>query len=261
MPLPVRGLAVAGAWWPLRVLNRRAGGLQIIVASACVLVLEVDQIMQFDIRFDQVAIGAQRLHGELAVPAASAGLVMFADCAAGGPAAGINRQLAQVLHRHHLSTLRFDLLTEVESDDQRLLNDVPLLGGRVEQALEWTSRQPLVAGLRVGVFGACTGAAAALVAAAARPGLVAAVVSRSGRPDLAAYCLARVMAPTLLIVGARERRALRANREALPLLGGQRRLEVVPDADASFAEPGARGGMAELAADWFERHLARPTLQ
>jgi putative phosphoribosyl transferase len=257
-PLPVRGVAVAGASAPLRALNRGARDLEIMIAEACAGDLEVDQVMQFEIRFDRVAIGAQRLSGELAVPAASAGLVMFAEGGAGSYAAGLSRQLAQVLHRHHLSTLLFDLWTDQESDDRRLMSDVPLLSGRVEQALEWTLQQPLMAGLRIGVFGACAGAAAALVAAAARPGHVAAVVSRSGRPDFAAYCLARVTAPTLLIVGARDRRALQASREALPLLGGPRRLEVVPDAGPSFSEPGALDGMAELAADWFERHLARP---
>jgi pimeloyl-ACP methyl ester carboxylesterase len=165
-----------------------------------------------------------------------------------------------------LATLLIDLLTaEEEEADLRtaeLRFDVGLLGERVVAAIDWLALDasvgdlpPSVGRLPVGCFGASTGAAAALIAAARRPDRVAAVVSRGGRPDLAGEVLAHVTAPTLLIVGARDTEVLRLNRLAQQRLGGESRLEIVPDAGHLFEEPGALDRVAELARDWFVAHL------
>jgi putative phosphoribosyl transferase len=135
--------------------------------------------------------------------------------------------------------------------------DIELLGARVAQALDWVHQRPDLARLPTGLFGASTGAAAALVAAVARDANVAAVVSRGGRPDLAADCLDRVQAPTLLIVGGADAEVLELNRMALRALSCKKRLEVVPGATHLFEEPGALDCVAQLAAQWFESHLVR----
>jgi dienelactone hydrolase len=153
-----------------------------------------------------------------------------------------------------------DLLTpEEEAVDQRtrrLRFDIPVLGRRVVATIDWLADDPAARELPVGCFGASTGAAAALIAAAARPERVWAVVSRGGRPDLAGDALRRVTAPTLLIVGGNDPEVLRLNRQALTALTGEARLEVVPGATHLFEEPGALERVAALARDWFVRHLA-----
>jgi dienelactone hydrolase len=172
-----------------------------------------------------------------------------------------NRWVAEVLQQHELSTLLFDLLDDDEAADRRKVFDIQLLSERMQQALDWADGQAGLAGMSVGLFGASTGAAAALCAAAARPGRVAAVVSRGGRPDLAAACLPLVHAPTLLIVGGADPEVLALNRLALRELRCNKRLEVVPGATHLFEEPGALRSVAQLAAAWFETHLGRrPTL-
>jgi dienelactone hydrolase len=152
-----------------------------------------------------------------------------------------------------------DLLTEqeerVDARTAHLRFDIGLLAGRVIAAIDWLAASPTTAELAVGCFGASTGAAGALVAAAARPDRVAAVVSRGGRPDLAGATLRRVLAPTLLIVGASDPEVLRLNRQAMAELAGEAKLEVVPGATHLFAEPGALERVAQLARDWFLRHL------
>ena len=186
------------------------------------------------------------------------GLVVFAHGSGSSRHSPRNRQVASVLQARGLDTLLLDLLTSREDlVDQRTREhrfDIPLLAGRVVGAIDWARSSgfgPL------GLFGASTGAAAALVAAAERPGDSAAVVSRGGRPDLAGEALARVLAPTLLIVGADDRVVLDLNRQAQAQMTAARSdLEVVPGASHLFEEPGALEAVADLAATWFLEHLA-----
>ena len=212
--------------------------------------------MTATVHSERVRVGALGLPGDLNTLADSAALVVFAHGSGSSRLSGRNRSVAVALQRHRLATLLFDLLTEPEAADPSNVFDIALLGDRLVQALDWVAQRPDLAGLRIGLFGASTGAAAALVAAAARPGRVGAVVSRGGRPDLAANALARVSAPTLLIVGSADPQVLDLNRQALRALSCNKRLEVVPGATHLFEEPGALGSVAELAAAWFETHLA-----
>jgi putative phosphoribosyl transferase len=204
--------------------------------------------------------GPVRLDGDLAVPADAGGVVLFAHGSGSGRHSPRNRQVAARLGRAGLATLLLDLLTpEEETADRRggrLRFDVELLAGRLLAAIGWLGGEQATAGLPVGLFGASTGAGAALLAAAERPEAVAAVVSRGGRPDLAGAALDRVRAPTLLIVGALDPQVLALNRAALDRLGGQASLEVIPGASHLFEEPGALDQVAELAAGWFARWLA-----
>ncbi len=210
---------------------------------------------------EQVSVGPLALPGDLELPHDAAALVLFAHGSGSSRQSARNRHVAEVLHRHRLGTLLFDLLSPDEAADRRNVFDIALLGARVGTALVWASNQSALSGLPLGLFGASTGAAAALVAAAARPGGVAAVVSRGGRPDLAADCLARVDAPTLLIVGGADQEVLALNRAALRLLTCTRRLEVVPGATHLFEEPGALDCVAVIAAAWFETHLSSRRFQ
>jgi putative phosphoribosyl transferase len=209
------------------------------------------------LRSRQVRIGPRALPGDLDVPARSRALVLFAHGSGSSRLSSRNRWVAEVLQQHELSTLLFDLLDDEEAADRRKVFDIGLLSERVQQAIDWVGDQAALAGMRIGLFGASTGAAAALCAAAARPGRVAAVVSRGGRPDLAEANLPQVHAPTLLIVGGEDREVLALNRQALRELRCNKRLEVVPGATHLFEEPGALGSVAQLAADWFETHLGR----
>jgi putative phosphoribosyl transferase len=200
------------------------------------------------------------LHGDLTVPSDARGIVVFAHGSGSGRFSPRNRAVANVLVRAGLATLLMDLLTaEEEVIDLRtrhLRFDVALLGRRVIATIDWLAAGPTIGQLPVGCFGASTGAAAALIAAANRPQRVGAVVSRGGRPDLAGESLQRVTAPTLLIVGGNDLEVLRLNRQALQLLAGEARLEIVPGATHLFEEPGALDRVAQLARDWFLRHLA-----
>lgn len=206
----------------------------------------------------QVQVGPLGLPGDLAVPDRAHGVVLFAHGSGSSRLSVRNQWVAGVLQGHQLATLLFDLLTDEEAMDRRNVFDIGLLGGRVEQAIDWAAAQTELRGRRIGVFGASTGAAAALVAAADRPAQIAAVVSRGGRPDLAADHLAQVAAPTLLIVGGADLEVLDLNRSALRALQCSKRLEVVPGATHLFEEPGALNSVAELAAAWFVNHLASP---
>jgi putative phosphoribosyl transferase len=205
----------------------------------------------------EVTAGDATLAGILVAPREAPGVVVFAHGSGSGRLSPRNRTVADVLADAGLGTLLVDLLTpEEEREDRvsgRLRFDVGLLGRRVVGAVDWLSRRHAGA---VGCFGASTGAAAALVAAAERPDRVVAVVSRGGRPDLAAGALARVTAPTLLVVGGRDTEVLRLNEEAQAGLAGESRLEVVPGATHLFEEPGALEEVARLARDWFTRYLS-----
>jgi len=206
-----------------------------------------------------VPAGGVSLAGDLAVPAGAGGVVLFAHGTGSGRHSPRNRYVAAELGRAGLATLLLDLLTlREEATDQaggELRFDVALLAGRLAVAMDWLGGDPRTAGLPVGLFGASTGAGAALVAAAERPREVAAVVSRGGRPDLAGAALGLVRAPTLLVVGGQDPIVLELNRTAAEQLAAEHRLEVVPGATHLFAEPGTLEQVARLAADWFLRWL------
>jgi dienelactone hydrolase len=196
----------------------------------------------------------------LSVPPSPRGLVVFVHGSGSSRFSPRNQAVAALLNQAGLATLLFDLLTPAEAErdriDASLRFRIDLFRDRLLDSLSWLAAQPALAGLfPVGLFGASSGAAAALQAAAARPEAVAAVVSRGGRPDLAGEALASVLAPTLLIVGGEDRAVLRLNREAAAGLQGFHRLEVVPGASHLFEEPGALELAAQLACDWFLRHL------
>jgi putative phosphoribosyl transferase len=209
----------------------------------------------------RIPAGIVMLDGDLTVPAGSSGVVVFAHGSGSSRHSPRNRYVAGVLSAAGLSTLLMDLLTsEEEAIDVRtrhLRFDIALLADRLVAATDWLAAGAGTRDLALGYFGASTGAGAALVAAAQRPGLVRAVVSRGGRPDLAGPALARVMAPTLLIVGGDDDVVIGMNRDAMAQLHGDVRLEIVPGASHLFEEPGTLAVVARLAADWFTRHLAR----
>jgi dienelactone hydrolase len=207
-----------------------------------------------------VPAGDAALEGDLVVPEHAAGVVLFAHGSGSGRHSPRNRQVAARLNDAGLGTLLIDLLTPAEEKVDRvsaqLRFDIDLLARRLIAAVDWLRGAPAHAD-RVGLFGASTGAAAALVAAAARPNNVSAVVSRGGRPDLAGPALPRVRAPVLLIVGGADDLVLELNRRAIELIGAEeKQLVVVPGATHLFEEPGALEQVATLAADWFSRHLA-----
>ncbi len=196
-------------------------------------------------------------HGEgvLGLPAGTAhGLVIFAHGSGSSHLSPRNLLVAATLQRAGLATLLFDLLTEREAMHRANVFDIPLLADRLDQAADWVAASAAGRGLKLGLFGASTGAAAALVAAAARQD-VRAVVSRGGRPDLAGDALGRIAAATLLIVGGDDPQVLALNQEAYRQLRCERRLEVVPGATHLFEEPGTLEAVADLARDWFLRHL------
>jgi pimeloyl-ACP methyl ester carboxylesterase len=207
-------------------------------------------------------IGPHGLSGELAAPPRALGLVVFAHGSGSSRGSPRNRFVAAVLHEHRLATLLFDLLREDEAEDRARVFDIALLAERLIGVIDWLRERdqagdaalPGVGMQSLGLFGASTGAAAALQAAALRPSQVCAVVSRGGRADLAAAFLPSVRTPTLLVVGGADLEVLRGNREALRALHGEKRLEIVPGATHLFEEPGALDAVAQLAADWFVGH-------
>ena len=208
----------------------------------------------------QVDAGGVALSGDLNIPTDARGLVIFSHGSGSSRFSPRNRAVGDVLLHAHLATLMLDLLTrDEERVDQitaELRFDISLLGRRVIAAVDWAVSHPSTATLPLGLFGASTGAAAALIAAAERSSIVRAVVSRGGRPDLAGAALDRVTAPTLMIVGGRDELVLQLNRQALARLRGEKQLAVVPNATHLFAEPGALDRVAQLARDWFVAHLA-----
>jgi putative phosphoribosyl transferase len=214
---------------------------------------------QLQRRHVTVPAGGARLEGDLTVPRETIGTVVFAHGSGSGRFSPRNQYVAAELVRGGLATLLMDLLTSAEEAIDRrtahLRFDIRLLSERVIAAIDWLEADEQVGSLHVGCFGASTGAAAALVAAAERPRKVRAVVSRGGRPDLAGEALRRVTAPTLLIVGSRDTEVLRLNQQAQQLLAGESRLEIVPGATHLFEEPGALEQVAALARDWFVGHL------
>jgi thioredoxin len=206
----------------------------------------------------EITIGSVRLAGRLTVPDDAPGVVVFVHGSGSSRHSPRNRAVASVLNQAGLGTLLFDLLTPEEERDRSNVFDIELLGERLIAVTRWLRAQPSTAGLPVGYFGASTGAAAALWAAATPGNEIAAVVSRGGRPDLAGARLRHVSAPTLLIVGGRDEPVLALNRDAAAQLGGESHLAIVPGATHLFEEPGTLMAAAELARDWFLRSLAAP---
>jgi len=215
-----------------------------------------DTVESFDIAIPATALtgAAITLEGRLCLPTPPTGLVLFAHGSGSSRHSPRNASVAAVLHESWLATLRFDLLTEQEATDRVNVFDIALLAERLLAALRQVGAWEQTRHLPVGLFGASTGAAAALVAAALEP-RVRAVVSRGGRPDLAGRRLRAVRAPTLLIVGGHDAEVLALNAAALRELECDKRLEVVPEATHLFEEPGALDEVARLAAEWFARHL------
>lgn len=203
-----------------------------------------------------VEISPLGLVGTLSIPAGARALVLFAHGSGSSRLSPRNVQVAEALNRRHVATLLFDLLLPDEAEDRTHVFDIHLLGRRLIDAVRWVGREPGAGALPIGLFGASTGAAAALVAAATLDGHVGAVVSRGGRPDLAGEVLPQVKAPTLLIVGGDDTDVIALNQWALDRLGGERAMEIVPGATHLFPEPGALETVIDLAQRWFERHLA-----
>jgi pimeloyl-ACP methyl ester carboxylesterase len=207
----------------------------------------------------EVPVGTIALKADLRVPAGAEGLVVFAHGSGSSRFSRRNRQVADFLGERHFATLLLDLLTsqeeavDVYTTEYRF--DIARLGPRLSAAADWAATRSDVGALPIGCFGASTGAAAALIAAADRPAAIAAVVSRGGRPDLAGEALARVTAPTLLIVGGRDEPVIELNREAMRQMHGPVELKIVPGATHLFEEPGTLDEVSSLAADWFARYL------
>lgn len=208
----------------------------------------------------EVAIDAEGalLKADVHVPAGVRGVVLFAHGSGSSRHSPRNRYVAGVLQRAGMATVLLDLLTEeeevVDERTRELRFDIGLLAGRLASAAAWVAEQPKLKGLRLGLFGASTGAAAALVAAAELRE-VAAVVSRGGRPDLAGEALEQVTAPVLLIVGGADEVVIGLNRAAMARMRAEVRLEIVPGATHLFEEPGALEKVAELAEGWFGRWM------
>jgi dienelactone hydrolase len=208
-----------------------------------------------------IRVGEDAIAGDLVMPQGAVGIVLFAHGSGSSRHSPRNRFVARELQQAGMATLLMDLLT---ADEERfdeisgsLRFDIGLLAGRLEKSSDWVKHNPTTHALPMGYFGASTGAAAALVAAADRRRDVRAVVSRGGRPDLATGSLGVVAAPTLLIVGGDDHVVIGLNRQALDQLTCEKRLEIVPGASHLFEEPGTLEQVAALAADWFGRHLVK----
>jgi dienelactone hydrolase len=206
-----------------------------------------------------VNIGQRRLEGEVALPRKAKGLIIFAHGSGSSRYSPRNTHMARRFQAQGLGTLLLDLLTEHEDYDRRKVFDISLLGGRVVEAVRYARSDTELSRLPIGLFGASTGAGAALVAAAQLPAEIAAVVSRGGRPDLAGTALKQVCAATLLIVGGADYGVIELNRDAFEMLTCKKKLETVPGATHLFDEPGTLDTVVELAAQWFNAHLEATT--
>ena len=199
------------------------------------------------------------LHGTLTLPDLAKGIVAFAHGSGSSRFSRRNQRVAQFLNQALLGTLLFDLLTQDENSVDAFTSefrfDIPLLARRLTDAIDWLDIQAQTQAVAIGLFGASTGAAAALIAAADRPRRVSAVVSRGGRPDLAGEALSRVLAPTLFIVGGWDTEVVALNEQAAKKLLCERRTIIIPEATHLFEEPGKLDEVSRLAAAWFGRHL------
>ena len=195
------------------------------------------------------------LEGKLEIPEGAQSIVLFAHGSGSSHRSPRNNRVAEVLRKYGLGTLLFDLLTPAEAADRHNVFDIELLADRLQLATRWLDEARGTASFRLGFFGASTGAAAALVAAAREERQISAIVSRGGRPDLAGSVLGHVRTPTLLIVGGHDLEVLELNRAALAELTCEKALEIVPGATHLFEEPGALEHVTDLAARWFSDHL------
>jgi dienelactone hydrolase len=203
-----------------------------------------------------IPAGLTELDGELVLPPSATGVVLFAHGSGSSRFSPRNTFVAEVLQQHGIGTLLFDLLTRAEDQDYSTRFDIDLLTRRLLAATAWLQANPQTQTLRTGYFGASTGAAAALQAAAAMGDKIAAVVSRGGRPDLAGEtALSQVTAPTLLIVGSADYGVIELNQQAYALLHCEKKLTLIPGATHLFEEPGTLKQAARSAANWFEKHL------
>jgi len=206
----------------------------------------------------EVMIPPLGLAGTLHIPPAAHAVVVFAHGSGSSRFSPRNRTVADALNARGFATLLFDLLTEDEEANRANVFDIPLLASRLTDVIRWLDRDPWAGHVPLGLFGASTGAAAALVAAGDSGERVGAVVSRGGRPDLAGAALAQIRTPTLLIVGGADYGVIELNEQALAQLRGPKALEIVPGASHLFTEPGALEAVIEHAARWFTRYLVKP---
>jgi putative phosphoribosyl transferase len=222
---------------------------------------ECEDLMSHHVTTEAVRIdlGAVVVEGDLDIPDRAAGLVVFAHGSGSSRFSRRNRAVAKVLEHAGFATLLLDLLTPAEeAEDERTAEhrfDIPLLGTRVVGAVDWVKTRPDLRPLPIALFGASTGAAAALIAAAARSTAIRAVISRGGRPDLADHVLPDVQVPTLLIVGGDDQPVIEMNRDAMRRMRAPVHLEIVPGATHLFEEPGTLEQVARLASDWCRRYL------
>jgi pimeloyl-ACP methyl ester carboxylesterase len=206
-----------------------------------------------------VPAGSVSLEGNLLIPGGATGVALFAHGSGSSRFSSRNRYVAQVLREGGLGTLLLDLLTQeeelVDTRTAHLRFDIELLADRLVATVQWLARERATERLKVGFFGASTGAGAALVAAARLPDRISAIVSRGGRPDLAGAALPNVKAPTLLIVGGEDKPVIQMNQQAYERMTAPREIVIVPGATHLFEEPGALEAVARLARDWFQRYL------
>ncbi len=208
-----------------------------------------------------IPIDGMRLGGDIHIPVGASGIVVFAHGSGSSRHSPRNRFVASELEKHGLATLLMDLLQEDEAQDRRKVFDIDLLASRLLAASKWLADNPNTRSLGIGYFGASTGAAAALVAAAREPANVLAVVSRGGRPDMALPWLGSVRSPTLLIVGERDTQVLAWNEEAYRHLASPKEMVIVPGATHLFEEPGTLEEVARHACRWFVRYLVPGTVR
>jgi putative phosphoribosyl transferase len=207
----------------------------------------------------RIPSGSVSVEGNLNVPSEAKAVVLFAHGSGSSRFSPRNRYVAKVFNDANIATLLFDLLTNEEDQEDletgELRFNIDLLAKRLVDATLWLKNDPQVKDFKIGYFGASTGAAAALVAAAKLPDMVSAVVSRGGRPDLAGDYLPRVAAPTLLLVGGWDTEVIELNRQAISQMTNKNKLEIIPEATHLFEEPGKLEIVAKLSADWFTRYL------
>jgi len=203
----------------------------------------------------KIPVDSMKLDGILTIPKGAAALVIFAHGSGSSRLSPRNRSVAGVLRKAGMGTLLFDLLTAKEDEVYENRFDIPLLTGRLKAATLWVRGQPETARLQAGYFGASTGTAVALCAAADFGKEITAVVSRGGRPDLAEEAIGRVVAPTLLIVGGEDRIVIELNKKAFDMMKAEKQLKIIPGATHLFEEPGALEDVARLAAEWFRKYF------
>jgi dienelactone hydrolase len=212
-----------------------------------------------DSTFVEIQLDLVKLEGNLSIPKNSIGIVLFAHGSGSGRTSPRNRFVARELNQKGIATLLFDLLTleeeEVDMQTAHLRFDILLLSQRLVETTDWLLKNSKISNLNVGYFGASTGAAAALVAAAERPDIVKAVVSRGGRPDLAGQSLGSVKCPTLLLVGGYDDVVIDLNKQAMAKLKSEKKLIIIPEATHLFEEPGKLEQVAKHATDWFMRYI------